>query len=65
MFTVGALAVSVMLAVGFCLWKLPDPHHQQIASLLPLLDPDRTAETPPAVTSIRLSHHKDIGVRSA
>ncbi len=49
MLAVLLLAGIVMVGVGFCLWKLPDPHHQQIISLLPLLDFERGLETSPTV----------------
>ncbi len=52
MFAVGVLTVGVMLGVIFCLWKRPDPHHQQIASLLALLDFEHIVGMPPAVNPI-------------
>ncbi len=62
MLAVPLLTGIVMVGVGVCLWKLPDPHHQQIISLLPLLDPERRLGAPPAVIPTR---PRDADIRSA
>lgn len=43
---IGLLAIAVLLWVCVQLWRTPDPHHQQLVSLLPLLDVEHSVGTP-------------------
>lgn len=63
MFSVAIAVVTavVILAVGACIWKLPDPHHQQIAYLWVLLDFDHSVGTPLPLTKMNPTETKQQG----